>query len=39
MGLARMTPNLGDEPLLVLGAGLEPAIALKQSLHDFSRRG
>ena len=34
MRLQRMTLDLGDEPVLVLGTGLEAAIALKHLLHD-----
>ena len=33
--------DFGDEPVLVFGTGLEPAIALelKHLVHDSSRRG
>jgi hypothetical protein len=36
--LSRMPPNVFVELLLVLGASLEPAVALEHLLHDFSRR-
>jgi hypothetical protein len=39
--LPRVALDFGDEPVLVLGTGLEPAIAieLKHLVHDSSRRG
>jgi hypothetical protein len=36
--LASVALDLGDESMLVLGAGIEAAVAMKQSLHDSSRR-
>ena len=37
--LARVVLDLGDEPVLILGAGLEAALAVKHPFHNFSRRG
>lgn len=34
---SRMAPNVFDELLLVLGASLEPAVALEHPFHDSSR--
>jgi hypothetical protein len=34
----RVAADLFDEALLVAGAGFEPAVALKDAAHDFSRR-
>jgi hypothetical protein len=34
----RVTTDLGDETVLVLSAGLEPAFAMKHLFHDFSHR-
>jgi hypothetical protein len=36
--LPRVPANLFDEAFLVVGAGFEPAVALKDAAHDFSRR-
>jgi hypothetical protein len=34
-----MAPDLVDEPVLVGRVSLEPAVALKYPVHDFSPRG
>jgi len=36
--LRRVALNLSDEPFLVRGAGLEPAVAMKHLVHDSSPR-
>ena len=37
--LPRVTLDGRDELVVLLGAGFEPAVALKHLLHDSSRRG
>lgn len=32
--LASVALDLGDEPVLILGAGLEAALAVKHAVHD-----
>jgi hypothetical protein len=34
-----MALDLGDEPVFVFGAGVEPAVAMNDLVHDSSRRG
>jgi hypothetical protein len=37
--LPRVALDCSDESVLVLGAGLEPAVAMNHFVHDSSRRG
>jgi len=39
MGFTGVALDLRDEPVLVLRAGVEPAIAMKHPVHGSSRRG
>jgi hypothetical protein len=39
VGLPRVALDFRDEPILVPGAGLEPAVALNHLVHDSSQRG
>jgi hypothetical protein len=36
--LAGVALDLGDESILVFGAGIEAAVAMKHSVHDSSSR-
>ena len=38
MRRGRVALNFRDEPVLVGGAGLEPAVAMKHLFHDSSQR-